>query len=163
MPPRTNRWSAAARTAVAAAAALAAANAVPVAPVPLFAFSLTPYNMGTNVLDYPTSEGGKHYDRATERLNEIKYDCQSENLQSFLEDLSRRANAFGWSTPTTGILQIPKELNDPTQGHYDLLPNYCKIKFNHIQQHETNNVGQATRSAQNSAQIYNCLMNSLSK
>ena len=131
MPPRTNRRSAAARAAAAAAAAAGAANLAQANPV---AFSLTPYNMGTNVLDYSTSEGRKHYDRATEKLNEIKYDCQSDNLRSFLEDLARRANAFGWSTPTTGILQIPKDLNDPTQGYYDLLANYGEIEFNHIQQ-----------------------------
>ena len=127
------------------------------------AFSLTPYNMGANVLDYSTPEGRKDYDRATEKLNDIKYDCQSDNLRSFLKDLARRANAFGWSTPNTGILQIPKDLNDPTQGYYYLLSNYGEIEFDHIQQYETNNVGQTTRAAQDSAQLYNCLMNSPSK
>ena len=72
MPPRTNRQSAAARAAAAAAAAAGAATAAQANPV---AFSLTPYNMGTNVLDYSTSEGRKHYDRATEKLNKIKYNC----------------------------------------------------------------------------------------
>ena len=157
MPPRLNQRAAGARNAAAAAAAAGAG------PVPPIAFSLTPYNLGNTILDYRTPEGRKHYDRATQQLNEIKYDCQSDNLRSFLEDLGRRADAFGWSTPTTGILQIPKDLNDPTQGHYDLLANYGEIDFDHIRQHETNNVGQQTRSAQDSAQLYNCLMNSLSK
>ena len=50
-----------------AAAAAAAANQA--------GFSLTPYNMSNNILDYSTPEGRKHYDRAAEQLNEVKYDC----------------------------------------------------------------------------------------
>ena len=72
-----------------AAAAAAGAGAAP--PV---AFSLTPYNLGNIVLDYRTPEGQKHYDRATQQLNKIKFDCQLDNLRSFLEDLSQRANGF---------------------------------------------------------------------
>ena len=139
------------------------ATAAAAATVNQAGFSLTPYNMGNNILDYSTPEGRKHYDRATEKLNEVKYDCQSDNLRSFLEDLTRRANAFGWSMQATGILQIPKVLNDPTQGYYDLLSNYGEVDFDHLRQYESTIIGQATRAAQDSAQLYNCLMNSLSK
>ena len=88
------------RVPAAAAAAAAAQQAV---------FSLTPYNMSNAIIDYSTPEGRKHYDRAAEKLNEVKFDCQSDNLRSFLEDLARRANTFGWSAPGVGILQIPKD------------------------------------------------------
>ena len=138
----------------------AAAAAQPVEPA---GFSLTPYNMSNNVLDYSTPEGRKHYDQATEKLNEVKFDCQSDNLRSFLEDLARRANTFGWSALGVGILQIPKDFNDPTQGYYDLLSNYGEVDFDHLKQHKGTYIGQPNRAAQDSSQLYKCLMNSLSK
>ena len=126
-------------------------------------FSLTRYNMSNNVLDYSTPEGRKHYDRATEKLNEVKFDYQADNLRSFLEDLARRANIFGQSEPGVGILQIPKDLQDPNLGYCDILSNYGEVDFDHLKQHELTYIGQPNRAAQDPAQLYNCLMNSLSK
>ena len=126
-------------------------------------FSLTPYNITNVPIDYSTPEGRKHYDRATEKLNDDKFDCQSDHLRSFLEDLSRRANTFGWSEPSVGILQIPKDLNDLTKGYYDLIANYGEVNHDHLRTHEQTYIAQQTRAAQDSAQLYNCLMNSLTK
>ena len=134
----------------------------PVNPAPAV-FSLTPYNISNVIIDYSTQEGRKHYDRATEKLNDDKFDCQSDHLRSFLEDLSRRAKTFGWSEPSVGIMQIPKDLNDPTQGYYDLIANYGEVDIDHLRTFEQSYIGQQTRAAQDSSQLYNCLMNSLSK
>ena len=84
-------------------------------------------------------------------------------MRSFLEDLSRRAGTFGWSAPGAGILQIPKDLQNPDSGFYDLLTNYGEVDFDHLKQHESSYIGLPNRAAQDSAQLYNCLMNSLNK
>ena len=118
-------------------------------------FPLTPYNMSHNILDYSTPEGRKHYDRSTEKLNEVKFDCQSDNLRPFLEDLARRANTFGWSKTGVGTLQNPKDLNNPGKSYYDLLSNYGKVDIDHLKQHGMTNIGQANRVVQDSAQLYN--------
>ena len=84
-------------------------------------------------------------------------------MRSFLEDLARRANTFGWSEAEIGILQIPRDLHDQTKGYYDIPSNYGEVDIDHLKQHDTTYIGQANRAAQDSAQLYNCLMNSLSK
>ena len=74
-------------------------------------FSLTPYTAGNGVIDFAPPDGRKFYEKATAPLSPELFDCQPDKLRSFLENLGRRAQAFGWSIANTGITMIPDDLN----------------------------------------------------
>ena len=100
---------------------------------PRLNFALTPYRTTNGVIDYSTSEGRKFYERATDKLNDDKYDCQADSLRSFLEDVKRRAQEFGWSEYQTGITQIPDNIaNVQNTTFTDLITNYVEITVAHL-------------------------------
>lgn len=144
----------------AAAATAAAAMPAEGAPAP---FSLTPYTAVNGVIDFSTPDGRKFYERATAPLSSELFDCQPDKLRSFLENLERRAQAFGWSTANTGITMIPDDLlNLANTTHRNLITNYGQLTIAHIHDYEDSYIHSATRYAQDTTMLYHCLMNSIS-
>ena len=156
------------RAAVRRPAAAAAARRPVAAAVGVLAhqiqFALTPYRAKEGILDYVTTEGRKFYDKATASLNEDRYDCKADNLRSFLQDVDRRAQEFGWSDIPNGITQIPIDPLNPNNNDFiDLIMNYGEVAMDHLTAYENTYVHLHTREAQDSAMLYQCLMNSITK
>ena len=178
-----------AATAAAAAAAAPAANPPPVPPrarvqararagqappqqrlaranqqsPPQPTFALTPYQAINGIIDYTTNEGRKYYERATAKLNDEGFDCQADTLRAFIKDLERRAEAFGWTSTITGILNIHIDINDPNSPTKNLLEHYGELDWDQIFDYDVTYIHNNTRAAQDSRMLYECIMNSLTK
>ena len=126
---------------------------------PPFDFLLTPYQLGT-IIDYRTVEGRKFYDKATSPISNVPFDGSTENLLTFLDDVTRRANEFGWDDNEVGIFEIPD--NTSPTGFKSLLSNYGEFSLQQIQNHENTYINGRNRAAQDTVMLHHALMNSLS-
>ena len=131
-------------------------------PEQVVAFSLTPATSVGGVIDYGTSRGRKLYATATAKLEEDPFDCVAEDLYSFLKALKDRAREFGWDEPGIGILSIPDRPDNPNEFK-SLIDQHGEIDIETIRDFEESYIDQAIRPAQDTAQLYRCLMASLSK
>ena len=125
-------------------------------------FALTPAMALEGIIDYKTTRGRKMYASATAKLSEDLYDCNAEDLYAFLKALRERAREYGWETAGVGIMSIPDDPNNPT-GFKSLIDNHGEIDIETIRVFEESYVTGESRSAQDAAMLYRCLMNSISK
>jgi len=132
------------------------------APSNVVAFSLTPATSIGGIIDYSTSMGRKLYLTAISKLEEDPFDCVAEDLYSFLKALKDRAREFGWDESGVGILSIPDDPVNPTEFK-SLIDQHGEIELDMIRRFEETYIDQANRSAQDAAQLYRCLMASISK
>ena len=133
-----------------------------VVPIILAGFSLTPATAVNGVIDYATATGRKLYSSATAKLEEDQFDCTPEDLYSFLKALKDRAREFGWDEPGIGILSIPNDPVSPAEFK-SLIDNHGEIELETINKFERQYIDGKNRPAQDTAQLYRCLMASLSK
>ncbi len=134
----------------------AAAPAVP-------PFALAPALTNNAVIDYTTSEGVKIYKAATVSLyskDEEAFDCLPAGLHDFLNLLKVRAELNGWDN---SILAIPDDIANPLGDTKNLLTSYGDISIEHLREHAQTYIDQQTRAAQDSAQLFQAIYNSLSK
>jgi hypothetical protein len=125
-------------------------------------FALSPALVGGNAfIDYSTSEGQKLYSKATARLSEdTLYDCEPDTLEVMLKEVSTRAEEMGWND----ILDIPKDIMDfPNGEEINLIKQHGMLSLEQVQAHARAYVANESRAAQESIQLYHCLMNSLSQ
>ena len=139
-----------------------AAPPVPVVPGQNPVFALTPATAVGGIIDYSTTQGRKMYASATAKLSEDLYDCNAEDLYAFLKTLRERAREYGWETPGVGIMSIPDDPVNPTEFK-SLIDNHGEIDIEMIRTFESSYVQGQSRSAQDAAMLYRCLMNSISK
>ena len=125
-------------------------------------FSLTPATAIGGIIDYSTSSGRKMYASATAKLEEDQFDCVAEDLYSFLKALKDRTREFGWDTHGVGILSIPDDPINPSEFK-SLIDQHGEIEIETIRTFEESYIGESVRPAQDTAQLYRCLMASLSK
>ena len=125
-------------------------------------FSLTPARSVRGIIDYSKAAGRKMYERATAKLEEDLFDCSSEDLYSFLKALKERAREFGWDEPGVGILSIPDEPHNPNEFK-SLIDYHGEISMETIRAFEETYIDSESRAAQDTAQMYRCLMTSMSK
>jgi hypothetical protein len=125
-------------------------------------FSLTPATAAGVVNDYTRATGRKLYSRATSKLEENLFDCVAEDLYSFLKSLKDRAREFGWDETGIGILSIPDDPHNPSEFK-SLIDSHGEIKLSTLRKFEDTYIDRQNRSAQDSAQLYGCLMASISK
>ena len=78
----------------------------------------------------------------------------------FLKKLKNRSTTMGWMD---GILNIPEDPSDPQSKKKNLIENYGEIDIETIRKFETTYIDQQVRDAQDCAQLYQCLYNSLSE
>ena len=126
-------------------------------------FALTPYQATRGIINYHATEGRKFYAKATSKLSDKNFGCTSDELLTFLEDLARRANEFGWNETQVGILEIPDQLGDPSTSYTSLLENYGEFELQTIKDHEESYIFSQSRAAQETVLMFHCLMNSLSR
>ena len=120
---------------------------------PQFALSQALANIG--VLDYNTSEGSNIYKQAVKPLKG-EFDCNPGGLNVLLAQLRDRAIAYGW----TRILTIPPDLNAPNTT-IDIIDGYGQLTLAQVCTHAATYVNQESRHAQDSSQMYLCLMSTL--
>ena len=114
-------------------------------------FALAPARINNDVLDYTDAGTIKSYYRATEPLDPL-FDVEGATLKLFLENVKQRAESFNWM-PTLTITKDGQPFN--------LIADYGAITMQEVQQHANTYIGLHHRNAQNSFQIYNCLISSL--
>ena len=131
-------------------------------PARAVAFSLTPATSIGGVINYGTSQGRKLYATATAKLEEEPFDCVAEDLYSFLKALKDRAREFGWDEPGIGILSIPDDPVNPNEFK-SLIDQHGEIELETIRAFEESYIDQEIRPAQDTTQLYRCLMASMSK
>jgi hypothetical protein len=95
----------------------------------------------------------KLYNSATEKLHHT-FDSATGSLRLFLQALQQRADAFGWES----ILTVP---DDQSIGR-NLITEYGRVSMANVIAHATTHVHTQTRDAQNSAQLFTCIYDSLS-
>ena len=120
-------------------------------------FALAPALVEDGVIDYSTRAGSKIYEAAVEALN-IEFDCKPENLKPLLQKIRNRSMATGWDH----ILDIPTDLAEPDQTT-NLLGEYGLLTLEQVRAHAETYVNAAVRAAQDSFQLYMCLMKTLTK
>lgn len=142
------------------AASTATATAATQQPV---VFAMAPARISIDILDYSTKAGKDQYYKATAPLSskEDNYDCSPDGLTNFLQLLRRRALEMGWEDT---ILLIPDDVNNLTGTAKDFLKYYGSYSMEHLTQvaklyHPNKN----NRLTQESFQLWNCLMDSITK
>jgi hypothetical protein len=133
--------------------------AVPAPPATIFA--LAPALIHNRLLDYSTSGGAKAYKASIKPLFHDEYfNCEASDLFTFIGAVDDRAYQNGWHD---SILSVPAIINQPLGATTNLVTSYGTVTLEHIQAHALSYVATHSRAAQDSAQMYYCIMNSLSK
>ena len=139
------------------AAVAAPANPPLVQAIPIFSLAPALYDAG--IIDYSTPRGQKLYKAATDKLQEELFHVDAKGVHSFLTALADKAQTYGWET----ILNIPRDINQPQDDLIDLCSNYGELTVEQISAHVLIYCNNPCRAAQDSAQLYHCLMASLSR
>lgn len=129
-------------------------------------FALTPGQAsGNQLLDYSTPDGVKHYQVATASLygkdDDNKFDCNAAGLRDFLQLLETRSNSYAWDVAVLDVCLDPTDLVNSSR--INLLTNHGEITLEQVKAHVQAYINGQTRAAQDSMQVYQCMMNSLSK
>jgi hypothetical protein len=159
--------------AIAAAAAAAAAAANVNAPVPPVAaanppappgalanvprFALNPADLNQNFFDYTTTEGRKHFERATEPLD-TPYDGSSKGLNMFIHQIKSKASVCGW---TNSIMTMPTVANPHI--NLSLLVHYGQLTLDDVHAHALTYINQPVRASQDANNLKVFLDGSLGK
>ena len=123
----------------------------------------TPARVSRNPIDYSNRSGSALYDRATKNLfasADERYDLNSDGLMDFTDAVARRGKECGWDLFTVPTTNPAGAVVDKS-----LITEYGEITLQEVHNWIEPIVTAAalTRQAQEDAQLYLCLMNSLSK
>jgi hypothetical protein len=122
-------------------------------------FALAPALVNDGIIDYATAEGAKLYKAAIDPLPGDAFNCEAHGIKVFLANLEDRASRSGWAN----IFMIPEDADDPDNNLVDIIHNYGQLTLQQVRDHASTYIDQHNRQAQNNAQLYHCLMNSLTK
>ena len=135
---------------------MAAVN--PVAAAAAAQFSLTPgLSSGVTVIDYTDATAQRQFKEACKPLNN-KFDCGPTDMVRFLRELQDRAQISGWMD----VLEVPPNLALPDVTLL-LTQAYGQITLQQVREHAATYITNQNRGAQDSMQLYICLMNSFTK
>ena len=127
----------------------------PVVPAQGPSFSLTPGQANVaQFIDYTTATGIKLWQESTAALPN-KFSAEGHDANQFCEALLERAEKSGWNRAPSDIITITVN----NQG-INLLTEYGRITTDDITANATY-MGMQNRLAQNDAQMYHCIKNSL--
>ena len=126
-------------------------------------FALHPTDAIPGVIDLTTQEGIKLYQNATRSFYTDPADgfnCEAPGLHGLLKEVEGRASRFGWRD---AILKIPNDITNPLGGTNNLLTHYGELLLEHLRAWETTYLHDISRTAQDTAHLHLCLMNSLTQ
>jgi hypothetical protein len=122
--------------------------------------SLHPGDNAGRVLDYATADDSKFYHRATKGLEvDSKFDLSMENLRLFLDNVSERAQVYGWNK----VLNVPTAGANPANAPLNILEIYRTVTMADCTMHAKTYLVVPARAAQNSVMLYHFLYSSLTK
>lgn len=130
-------------------------------------FALAPAASTNEVIDYRTAEGKKVYKAATAPLwKDDPYDLSAQGLFQFLESLESRGHQFGWTQNPDGVCFVPRNpeavpLGEDDNPSTDFFEGYAGMTLERIQQWERRMEADQMKAAQDSNQIFHCIMNSI--
>lgn len=125
---------------------------------PVFAFALAPSMVTNEPINYATPQGSKLFKSATTPLT-MPFDLAPENLKVFLAHVKLRADVNGW----LHVLTVPEDAQDNLHNLHYIPDEYGMISLQQVRAHATTFVFTQTRAAQESYQVYQCIMASLTK
>ena len=73
-------------------------------------FPLSPAQVSDRYIDYAMKVGESIWRQATAKLAEEQFDCTTDGLRDFLQQVQRRSEIMGWDN---SILAIPKIKDEP--------------------------------------------------
>ena len=118
-------------------------------------FALTPGQANANrFIDYTSSTGIKLWQEATASLPN-KFSAEGQDANQFCESLLERADKSGWNSPQSDIVNVQVAGQD-----VNIFTGYGQVTTQDIRAHSTY-LGNQDRRAQNDAQLYHCIKNSL--
>lgn len=122
-------------------------------------FALTPAEAITDVIDFLSASGGKLYRAATQKLDDEPFDCSTERLHAFLDQINDRSTRYGWIN--TILHMHAKGANDPDPEVY-LIDSFGQVSMTYVREHVLTYLFTQTREAQDDSMLYYCLKSSLS-
>ena len=130
-------------------------NPAPNPPPNPVVFSLAPALVNkADLIDYRTTYGAKLYATATKALDL----SEPDTLKPFLTQLRTKASIMAWGD----ILNVPKNVRDLHNDLCDISVNCGERSITEIREHVRLYIQDQNREAQDSEQLYHCLLNSLS-
>ena len=90
-------------------------------------FTLNPAQAITSIIDFTKDSNVKLYRKATSKLSEDLFDCVSEDLLQFLNNLSDRATELSWNDPIVGIIMITEDPTKVSTVYKNLITNHGEI------------------------------------
>ena len=128
------------------------------------AFALTPALAIDGIIDMTTTEGAKIYREGSKGIeSEDLIACSPRDLYRALKLIEMRAEEYGWSTPESGILWIPRDPQDPDSECDLITRSHGMITTETITEFESTYLGSETREAQDNHMLYQAIMKGLSK
>jgi hypothetical protein len=119
-------------------------------------WALAPALASNDIIKYSTATGQKLWIRATASLD-TKYDGDAQGLKLFLTELAIRSCFSGWEE----VLKVPPDLDD-IYDTIHLINEYGRLTLEEVRAHAETYVTTHSRAAQDSIQLFNCLMATLS-
>ena len=127
-------------------------------------FALSPAQACTGLFDMSSSTGRKlHYKAVQPEPETEKCDCQPDGLKAHLDDSAEHALEHGWNDEIHGVMQIPKDPNEPTKDLTSVLTNCGEVTLEQIRKYEVTHICTSSRCAQDNFMLHERIMNSLTK
>jgi hypothetical protein len=120
-------------------------------------FTLSPAAFSDGVIDYSLAQGAKLYAQAIKSLP-MQSTCKAGALKNFLHELKTQSDSNEWDF----VIKIPPDLND-CDTMINLLNGYGHLMLKQVCTHTATYIREHIRAAQNSFQLYLCLMTSFTK
>ena len=135
------------------------------APAPTATFATTPGTHSiADIIDYSTRTGTALYEQGIKSLyeDEERFNLQNEKAPAFIREVKLRVEKMGWNDANQGITTYQVDGNNG-----DLIKNYGLIPMSEIATqskpwYEHTGAKVSQHAAQNNAQMFEMLMNSLS-
>lgn len=129
-------------------------------------FALSPTLVRHGIIDYSTPYGVKIYHSAIAPIfRNPLFDCEPTRLRTFLNAVRTRSKTMGWNN----ILLVPEQtitMEEQEEGQEEVLVNisskHGERSMEQIRSHVETYITKENRVAQDSAQLYMCLISSLS-
>lgn len=127
-------------------------------------FALTPSAAMIDVINYETREGQKLCSLATRNfMGDNMFDVTPAELPTFLNNCHDHCLEMAFLSPNdTGIMHIPDDDANPTT-YSNLVTHHGEVPLERITEYEATYIGNESRAAQDTHNLYKSLMNSLSQ
>ena len=124
------------------------------------AFALTPALAVNGILALDQEQGRKLWEKGCQKLDDEQFSCQQDEIIRLVKAVEQRATNYGWNVQNSGILWVPKSLND-MDDCVNLLKSYGTVSLQTITEFVDNSLTGDTRETQDDYMLGQAIMNSL--